>query len=52
MVELYLLILKESFLVIKMLCNEDLFLNNVKMTNKVKLTNNLTKETYLANYKI
>lgn len=33
-------------------CNEDLFLNNVKMTNKVKLTNNLTKETYLANYKI
>ena len=33
-------------------CNEDLFLNNVKMTNQVKLKNNETKETYLANYKI
>ena len=33
-------------------CNEDLFLNYVKMNGKVPLTNNKTKETYLANYKV
>ncbi|MAR50767.1 MAG: hypothetical protein CML42_06550 [Rhodobacteraceae bacterium] len=33
-------------------CNEDLFLNYVKMNGKVPLTKNKTKETYLANYKV